>query len=244
MNFKAVKVLLIAFLVAIPILHIVHAAVAKPSTETILKVMEFPTAFSTNGTPEGWRLQRYIGQPFCRMENNGERPYLRMKSSGSTAFGLSKDVSLDVRNYPFMHWRWKAIQLPQGGDIRRVEQDDQVMQIYVVFPGKGLFNNIMTSPTIAYIWDNEAPKNLMVQSPQKKLRHVRYVVLRNKTDAMGHWQTEKRNLYEDYKMMFKDIDGGEPQGPIQSLLVFINTHHTKSEAEGSIGDMYFSMKGE
>jgi hypothetical protein len=69
-------------------------------------------------------------------------------------------------------------------------------------------------------------------------------VLRNKMDAMGHWQPEKRNLYEDYKMLFKDIHGGEPQGPIQSLLVFINTHHTKSDAEGCIGDMYFSMKGE
>jgi hypothetical protein len=44
--------------------------------------------------------------------------------------------------------------------------------------------------------------------------------------------------------MFKDINGGEPPGPIKILMLFINTHHTKSAAEGCIGDIYFSTKGE
>ena len=102
---------------------------------------------------------------------------------------------------------------------------------------------MMKSPTIAYVWDNEAPKALMIKSPQKGMEYVRYIVLRNKADALGHWRQEKRNLYEDYKKVFNDIKSGEPIGPIKGLMLFINTHHRAGDAEGVIGDIYFSSGG-
>lgn len=209
----------------------------------ILRMTEFPDSHLANGAPLGWRLQRYKGSPSLKMEQIGDQFYLRMKSSGYTAFGVKKEISVDIRKYPFVHWTWKAQQLPQGGDVRRADRDDQALQVYLIFQAKGFFD-IMKSPAIAYIWDNEAPKGLMIQSPQKRMGHVRYIVLRNKTDALGFWQREKRNLYEDYKKTFKDIHSGEPPGSIQILMLFINTHHTKSDADGCIGDIYFSTKGE
>ena len=218
------------------------SSAAETQNHVSLQMTPFSDSHLEDGVPAGWRLQRYKGGPSLKLEQTGGCFYLRMKSSGDTAFGVRKEISVDVRKYPFMHWTWKAQRLPAGGDVRQADRDDQVLQVYVIFPGGGFFN-IMTSPTIAYVWDNEAPKGLMIQSPQKGMENVRYIVLRNKVDTLGRWRQEKRNLYEDYKKVFKDIKNGEPSGPIKGLMLFINTHHRASDAEGVIGDMYFSSGG-
>ena len=213
------------------------------SSQKILKVTEFSSFQPDNEAPPGWQVQKHKGNPSFKVERFGDHAYLRMKSSGHTAFGVRKQLSVDIRQYPYLHWTWRAQRLPAGGDVRRADRDDQALQVYLIFQVKG-FLNIMKSPAMAYIWDNEAPKSLVAPSPQKRMGYVRYMVLRNNADALGRWQREKRNLYEDYKIMFKDIDEGKPPGPIQVLLLFINTHHTRSDADCYIGEMYFSTKGE
>ena len=68
---------------------------------------------------------------------------------------------------------------------------------------------------------------------------VRYIVLRNKSDRLGQWISEKRNIYEDYRRLFKDINGGEPP-EVVGVTIFINAHNTKSQAESRFCDAYFS----
>ena len=79
----------------------------------------------------------------------------------------------------------------------------------------------------------------MIRSPQKRMGNVRYVVMRNKDDVLGRWYPEKRNIYKDYKELFKDVRSGEPPGPVQAILIFINTHHTRTDAEGSNWEYLF-----
>jgi hypothetical protein len=57
---------------------------------------------------------------------------------------------------------------------------------------------------------------------------------------LNQWHTEKRNIYADYKKLFPDINGGEPTGPTVGMEIFINSQHTGTQAEGFIGNIYFS----
>lgn len=195
-----------------------------------------------NNAPTGWEFQPHKGKPALSIEQNGRQTYLRLSASGKTAFGVKKNVSVDVGAYPYLRWRWKVNRYPSGGDIRRADRDDQAIQLYVVFPPVGI-PSLQTSPVVAYIWDNEAPKGLMIRSPQTMLGYVRYVVLRNRTDGLGVTHTETRNIYDDYRKLFADVNRGIPPGPVRAVLIFINTHHTKSAADGSIGDIMFSTSG-
>jgi len=194
-----------------------------------------------NGVPPGWILDRGAGKPVFRFEKDGESYVLKMISDRRSAFGISRPLCVNVRDYPYVNWRWKVDRLPRGGDVRKASTNDQAGQFYVAFTPVGIQARL-NAPVVGYIWDNEAPKGLTVHSPYRFLGKVRYIVLRNKTDGLGRWQMEKRNVYEDYKRLFPELKGGEPQGPTKGIQIYINSQNTRSEAEATMGEIYFSKR--
>jgi len=161
-----------------------------------------------------------------------------MKSDSKSSFGIKKEMDVETGEYPFLSWEWKVTRLPVGADVRKADTDDQAIQIYVAFKPTGWPAKLKT-PTIGYIWGVECPKDAVVTSPQPLASKVRYIVLRNKSDKLSEWYSEKRNLGEDYKKLFPDIDGGKPRD-IEGISFYINSQHTKSEAESYVYNVRFS----
>jgi outer membrane protein OmpA-like peptidoglycan-associated protein len=204
----------------------------------IIPVMKYNTPAMSGGIPDGWKLEKKAGQPLMSMEKDGDSFYLHLISRGDSSFGVRKEARVDVKKYPILCWRWRVTKLPKGGDVRKTSTDDQALQVYVAFKESGFMG--MNTPVIGYIWDNEAPKGWSGRSQQTGGDKLRYIVLRSKADNVGQWYTERRNVYKDYKALFADIDGGEPQSATTGLQIYINSQHTKSPAESTIGDIYFS----
>jgi hypothetical protein len=225
------------FIVSLLIFGWVGALFSLP--EDAIVVAKYRTPRLVNGLPEGWSLMRHCGTPRINLVRAGEAYYIHMNSDARSGFGIEKVVRVDLREYPYLNWTWRATQLPRGGDVRKSATDDQAIQIYVVLPATG-YPEAINTPILTYIWDNEAPKGLAIRSPKPWLRKIRYLVVRNKTDQLGQWYTEKRNVYEDYKRIFRDIDGGEPRGATHGVRLYINSQNTRSHAEGFIGEVYFS----
>jgi hypothetical protein len=224
------------FLLIILISPLVKAQAAGDAT--------IPVGFSTfdagKGAPYGWVLDRRVGKAVLRLEKDGDVVFVDMISDQSS-FGIKKTVKVNIKEYPFLNWTWKANRLPPGGDVRKSETDDQAAQIYIAFPDTG-FPSKLNTPVIGYVWDNEAPIEWTGRSQQIGGGKLRYVVVRNKTDKLGEWRTEKRDIYNDYRKLFKDLQGGEPTGPTQGISLYINSQHTKSFAECSIGNIFFSRQ--
>jgi hypothetical protein len=209
------------------------------AADDLVTVARYRTPNLINGIPEGWKLMKHNGTPNMRLVKSEDAYYLNLICDNQSGFGVEKVIRVNLKEYPYLNWTWSAVKLPHGGDIRKASTDDQVLQIYVVLPATGFPSSINT-PILTYIWDNEAPKGTSVRSPKPFLRKIRYLVVRNKQDKLGQWYKEKRNVYEDYKRIFKDVEGGEPRGPIHGLRLYINSQNTKSNAEGYIGEIYFS----
>ena len=51
----------------------------------------------------------------------------------SAASGLFKKIKYNLKEWPILSWRWKAVQLPEKGDVRFKETDDYGCLVYVVF---------------------------------------------------------------------------------------------------------------
>lgn len=198
----------------------------------------FDTDKIKDGAPAGWELEKNKGVPDIKLEKEGEKFALHLKSDKSSSFGIKKAIANDPTQYPFLNWKWKVKKLPLEGDVRNKDKDDQAMQIYVAFKATGWPAKLKT-PVLGYIWDNEAPKETAITSPQPLADKVRYIVLRDKNDKLDEWYSEKRNVRDDYKKLFSDIDDGKAR-EIEGISIYINSQHTKSEAESYIYDIYFN----
>jgi hypothetical protein len=217
------------------------ATPAAPAKKDIALVAGFDSPRMENGAPAGWLLDRRKGTPSLTLEKGSDTYYLHMQSNNESSFGIKGGTKVDIKEYPYLNWKWKVTRLPDGGDVRKSDKDDQAIQLYVAFTPAG-FPEVLNTPVLGYIWDNEAPKGWTGRSAQVGGGRLRYVVMRNNTDQLGKWYTEKRNIYEDFKTLLKDVKHSDPPGITHGVQIHINSQNTNSAAESYIYDVYFSKK--
>jgi DUF3047 family protein len=205
-------------------------AVAGAQTDTVVVEDWSKQPAGKHGIPEGWKGQNW-GSPkydFTVVSESPERAlHLRSDHDSST---ISKEVKVDIKQYPILEWRWKAVVLPRGGDARRKEADDEAAQLYVTFPR---FPSAVRSRIIGYIWDSTAPAGATF--PSQKVNTVTFVVVRSGAADLDKWVTEKRNVYEDYKRIY----GEEPGEAVGAVSISINSQNTNSRADSYFGEILF-----
>lgn len=196
----------------------------------ILLVDRFESGINEKGLPQGWSLEKEPG-PKSKILIKKEKGvnFLHLFSVNDT-FGLKKEISFDIRRYPYLSWSWRVTLLPKGGDIRKRETDDQAGQIYVIFPK---FPAMINSRSVGYIWDTRAPAGFSgISTAYSKMR---YIILQSGNSKLNQWLLETRNVYEDYKSLFQE----EPP-LVGAVLIYINSQHTESSAACDYSDIYFS----
>jgi hypothetical protein len=120
--------------------------------------------------------------------------------------------------------------LPEGGDVRKRETDEQAGQVYVVFPK---IPSPVNTRSVGYIWDTRAPVGFSGTSTAYS--KMKYVVLQSGPDKLKQWIRETRNVYEDYRGLFH-----EDQPEVGGVVLYINTQHSKTSAEIYYADIFFS----
>ncbi len=187
---------------------------------------DFSSSVSGKGVPEGWELKEKAGRAELQVVKSDGEHALQLKSDNSS-FCLQRGVQVDLKETPFLSWKWKVTRLPEGGDFRRTKTDDQAAQLFVAFN---------RTQAIVYLWDSTAPEGLMADAPSPPFISIKAVVVRSKSEQIGKWLSETRNVYEDYKKFF-----GSPQKPpvVSGVRLQINTQHTRGSAECFFADVRF-----
>jgi len=214
-------------LIALTILFLLFVP-AKADNDRLI-IESFSRGVDEKGVPLGWELKEKEGSPIIKLEKE-DAIYVLHFISEQSSFGLTKKIDIDIKEYPYINFRWKVIELPENGDFRKKETDDQAAQIYIAF---GTFR--LTAKIVGYLWDNKAPKLTTGVSPAWS--RTRLIVLESGPEKIGEWVCERRNIYDDYKELFKK----EPSGA-KLISLYINSQHTKSRAESYFGEIYFSKK--
>jgi len=200
--------------------------------DSIYWVDRFSADKVRDGLPEGWKLEVKAGEPELQVKKEGEGVYLRFKADKSS-FGLRKEFTLDIKEFPYLNWTWKVTQLPEKGDFHKKDTDDQAAQVYVLFPR---FPAKLNTEFVGYYWESN-PKNKGLEGPSVAWSRARVIVLQAGKEILNQWVTEKRNVYEDYKRLF----GKEPPN-VGGAIFYINSQHTQSLAESFLDEIYFSKK--
>lgn len=196
----------------------------------ILVVDRFTGGVDGKGIPKGWTLEETPGNDSkFAIEQDKDGPYVRMLSVNDN-FGLKKELSFNLKKHPYLNWRWKALRLPKGGDVRNKETDDQAGQLYVLFPR---WPAKVNTRSVGYLWDSGAPPGSFGTSTAYS--KMKYFVLQSGAKNLEQWVWESRNVYADYKKLF----GDEPP-ELGGILLYINSQHTKTSGEIGYADIFFS----
>ena len=213
------------------VLSVLAAASTVPSAPSTMLVEDWSRQpEGKTGIPDGWKGQSW-GSPKYEFtvvaDGPGKVLRLRSRNDNST---ISKEVRVDLKQYPSLTWRWKVVTLPRGGDCRRKETDDEAAQLYVVFPR---FPTAVRSRIIGYVWDTTAPVGTIVKS--ESAGTVTYVVVRSGEADLGRWIVETRNVHDDYQRIY----GEEPADEVRIVSVSIDSNDTRSSAESYVGEILF-----
>ena len=105
--------------------------------------------------PEGWSYRGKPGTPDVKYEivedKELKHKVLHITSDKASGVIMVDCSDVDLKKYPIMRWRWKAVTLPTGADATVKSKDDQGIAVYVGY-GK------LTQSSISYNWQTETPK--------------------------------------------------------------------------------------
>jgi hypothetical protein len=114
--------------------------------------------------------------------------YIAAHSHGSDV-QLGVDLSGLGKSLSILSWRWRARELPLGGDERELKTMDSAASVYAVF-GTRIFPHILK-----YVWSSSLPIGTTFKHPSSG----RLTIITVNTGHPGQWQEVKRDLAADYK---------------------------------------------
>ena len=231
MSIKNISLFWTIVFLSFPLHSELYSQTEQPNSPALMKIENFSKFIQKNGIPSGWEVKEDNGKIECSILKDGnENSFLHIISKKSSG-GIHKELDIDIKQYPYFTWKWKVTKLPLKGDVRKRNTDDQAGNIYIVFSGG--FPELVRSKIVSYLWESNSPKGLMVTSPKRG--NTKNIVLESGSEKLGEWIAEKRNVYEDYKKLFRE----EPLKTVK-ISIWIDSDDTESEAEAFYDDLMFS----
>ena len=153
--------------------------------------------------------------------------------SNNSASGLFKKVTVDIKKYPYLNWRWRVEDRFSSMDETQKAGDDYVARIYVVVSGGFFF---WRAKALNYVWSSRMEKEAIwpnAFSPD----NTRMIAVRTAEDQIGIWYAEKRNVYEELKAWV-----GDDVRTIDAIAIMTDTDNSGGQATAFYGDIYFSKE--
>ena len=232
------------------LLILAAASVGHADSPPVLVVGKFSEASAGGALPDGWKpltfkqIEKHTGYTVVK---DGETTAIKAVSEAS-ASGLTREIRINLKEYPIVQWQWKVANTLKKGDVTRKEGDDYPARIYITFEYdsskvgffdkakyetvKLLYGQYPPLAAINYIWESKAPKGTVVPNPYTD--QVKMIVVESGVDRLNQWVSEERNVYEDYKKAF----GHEPP-PISGVAIMTDTDNTGESATAYYGDIVF-----
>lgn len=150
----------------------------------------------------------------------------------ASASGLYKKQQINLKQTPYLNWRWRIENRIDSGDESKKSGDDYAARVYLILDGGLLF---WKTRALSYVWANAAVKGSTWNNAYAG-KSVKMLALRSAGDETKKWFLEKRNVYEDLKEVF-----GEEISVIDAVAVMTDTDNSKSKAKAYYTDIYFSI---
>jgi len=181
--------------------------------------------------PAGWssRDKENMGRVYSVRAENGHR-FLRADARGISV-QIGQEKAWNLKEFPILRWRWRALFFPEGTDERKKSGNDNVLSVYVVFGGWPI------PSSIKYTWSDTLPAGTVFDSPLSGKTKI--IVVRSGRSMAGSWVAEERNVLADYRSLF---GGGEQSPSARGILLLTDSDDTVTRAVGDYDDITVAAK--
>ncbi len=202
--------------------------------EDIILLSKFYRGMGNGNAPKGWKLDDKKAPIDISLVKEGDQIAVQLKSEDS-AFGIYNTQEFDIREYPFVNWEWKVLDLPIDGSFLDKDKDDQAAQVYISFGSLSTFNKPFVK-AVGYYWSSTLPVG--TEGPCPTWGKSRVIVLQTGDEKRGQWVAQKRNVYDDYARLFEDKEPAK----VSALRLYTNSQHTQTSSEALFRNIYFSKE--
>lgn len=168
-----------------------------------------------------------------KIKSTADSSYLSASSFGSDNF-IIKKVKIDITEYPYLNWKWRANTLPQEGDESQKSTCDMAASVIVV-----LRASKWRPQSIKYTWSTTLPRHTISKSPYSFWpSRTDIIVMQSGEENIGEWVTEKINVLEHYKTLYKKKKVRTKD--IEAFAIMTDSDNTNSLSEADYDDIFFS----
>ncbi|MFO8099805.1 MAG: DUF3047 domain-containing protein [Salinibacter sp.] len=137
------------------------------------------------------------------VEEEGGNQFVRLITEGEAlryTLRNEKNFDWDLREHPYLEWRWRALHLPEGASEK--DQNDTGGAIYVTFGTDWLGR----PKSIKYTYSSTLPVGTVVSfGPLKAI-----VADSAQEPRLGEWKTKRQNVRQDYRQVFGEAPPNRP----------------------------------
>jgi hypothetical protein len=185
----------------------------------------------SNAGLAGWEAHSFKGETDYEVVELGGTRVVKAASRGAASI-LFRKQRIDLRQTPYLEWRWRIEDVIEGADEREKRGDDYPARVYVVREG-GLF--AWRTRSVNYVWSSSQPVG--AEWPNAYTDQAQMVAVRSGRGEAGDWVEERRNVLDDFRRLF-----GEEIDYVDGVALMTDTDDTDSEATAFYGDIRFTSE--
>ena len=156
-----------------------------------------------------------------------DKTMFMQSEDSSTTIGTRFKKEIKLSEYPEIEFRYKVDKLPSGTNVTVKSRDDAAFRLFVLFDKGGILS--VTPPhTIGYVWDTTLEKGATGRAAT--FGQVRYIVIGSGKEGLGEWHVCRRNLRDDYKMLFEK----DKVPKIKAIGLKCDSNHSHSSSASAI----------
>lgn len=182
---------------------------------------------------DDWHGRASDFKEIYKINNHPDSSFLSAYSKDSDNF-IIKKVKIDLVEYPFLNWKWRAKSLPIEGDESEKSKCDMAASVIVV-----LRASKWRPQSIKYTWSSTLPQNTFTESPYAFWpARTDIIVMQSGEEHLNQWVTEKVNVLDHYKALYKKKKVKSKN--IEAFVIMTDSDNTESLSEADYDNIYFS----
>ena len=150
-----------------------------------------------------------------------------------------------------LRWSWRLQQANPSADLSKRAGDDTAVKVCLSFDlpldsvpfgdrqllrlTRASSGEMLPAATLCWVWAGSEPRGALIDNAFT--RRVRYIVLRNSSDALATWVDESRDVAADFRRAFGDESEQLP--PLTAVIVAGDADNTLARSVAHVSALRF-----